>query len=84
MLMHYFQNYASIIYLPLLFSLHAAALPHVNLVYYVLPESELAGLAFMETLNSSVGSSRLQLIRVITLSLDIPRGEEILVGTHYY
>ena len=64
-------------------SLHAAALPHVDLVYYVLPESELAGLAFAESLNSSVGSNGLQLIRVITLSLEIPRGEEILVGTPY-
>jgi hypothetical protein len=35
----------------------------------------------MESLNSSVGSNGLQLIRVITLSVEIPRGEEVLVGT---
>ena len=58
-----------------------AALPHVDLVYYVLPESELASLTFMESLNTSIGSSRLRLVRVITVSLEIPRGEEILVGT---
>lgn len=64
-------------------SLHPAALPDVDLIYYVLPESELSSLAFMESLNSSVGSNGLQLIRGITLSVEIPRGEEILVGTTY-
>ena len=44
------------------------------------PETELANLAFMESLNGSVESNALQLIRVITISTEIPRGEEILVS----
>ena len=47
----------------------------------MLPESELSSLAFMESLNSSAGTNGLQLIRVITLSVEVPRGEELLVGT---
>ena len=58
----------------------SADLPYVHLVYYVLPMSALEDLAFTESHNDSIiGTSQLELIRVITISLEIPHGEETLV-----
>ena len=59
---------------------YPADIPYVDLVYLVLPLSELDSLTFTEGLNNTIVSSSLQLIRVITVSLEIPRGEEELVS----
>ena len=50
-------------------------LPLIDLMYYVMPMSEFNTLVFSESLNRSIGSSNLRLVRIITLSLEIPRGE---------
>ena len=56
-----------------------ADLPYIDLVYYVLPMSQLDNFSFIESYNDSIMSNGIHLIRVITLSLEIPRGEEELV-----
>lgn len=55
-------------------------LPFVDLMYYVMPMSESDSLAFIESVNSSIGSSNLRLVRIITLSLEVPTGEETIVS----
>ena len=56
-------------------------LPHIDLVYYFSPMSELDNLDFV---NSSIGVDKLQFIRIITVSLRIPKGEERLVRSCIY
>ena len=50
-----------------------ADLPNIDLVYYLLPMSELDNI---DILNSSIGFGNLKIMRIITVSLRIPKGEE--------
>ncbi len=58
---------------------YVAELPLVNIIYYVMPESELRKIDSLSLFNKSSAGMQLVFIRGITLSLEVPSFEVELV-----